>query len=106
MKGFVRNTRMLAMFLSIFLMLGTFGSLRVDAQRRYSSHYHHRHRHSGAKGALIGGAVGLAGGALLGGGKGALIGAGAGAGTGYLIQRHRNHRGHRYYYRRHYYRRH
>ena len=102
MIGVLRNTRMLAMFLSIALLLGTCGGFAVDAaQRRDYRDYHRSHHHSGAKGALIGGAVGLVGGALLGGGKGALIGAGAGAGTGYLIQRHRNHRRHRYYYWRH-----
>ncbi len=93
MIGVVRNKRMLATFLSIALLLGTFGSLSTSAQRRY-----YRPHHSRTKGALIGGAVGLIGGAVLGGGRGALIGAGAGAGTGYLIQRHRNHR----HYRRHY----
>jgi hypothetical protein len=92
MIGIVRNKRMLAAFLGVALLLGTFGSFNANAQRRY---YHH---HSRGKGALIGGAVGLLGGALLGGGRGALIGAGAGAGTGYLIQRHRNHRHHRHYW--------
>jgi hypothetical protein len=83
------------MLLSVALILGTFGSLSVNAQRRY-----YRPHHSRTKGALIGGAAGLIGGALIGGRKGALIGAGAGAGTGYLIQRHRNHRRYRHYYRR------
>ena len=92
----LRNTRILAMFFSIALILGTFGSLSVAAQRRYYNGYYYRHHHSRAKGALIGGAAGLVGGALIGGRKGALIGAGAGAGTGYLIQRHRNRRN---YYR-------
>ena len=101
MIGILRNRRILATLLSFILILGAFGSSRVDAQRRYSRHHYQRHQHSGAKGALIGGAVGLVGGSLLGGGKGALIGAGAGAGTGYLIQRRRNHRHHRPYYRRH-----
>ena len=94
--GISRNKRMLAALLSAALILGTFGSLSVDAQRRY----YRRPHHSRAKGALIGGAAGLIGGALIGGGKGAVIGAGAGAGTGYLIQRHRNHRRYRHYYRR------
>ena len=95
MIGVIRNKRMLATFLGVAILLGTFGSLNANAQR----HYYSRSHHSRAKGALIGGAVGLLGGALLGGGKGALIGAGAGAGTGYLIQRHRNHWHH---HRRHY----
>jgi outer membrane lipoprotein SlyB len=94
MLGVVRNKRMLAAFLSIAFILGTFGSLSVGAQRRYYRRYDHHH--SRGKGALIGGAAGLLGGALLGGGRGALIGGAAGAGTGYLIQRHRNHR-HRWY---------
>ncbi len=97
MIGVVRNKRMLAMFLSMVIVLGTFGSLSVDAQRRYSRHYRRPH-HSRTKGAIIGGTAGLVGGALIGGRKGALIGAGAGAGTGYLIQRHRNNR-HRHYRR-------
>ena len=96
MIGIVRNKRMLAALLSAALILGTFGSLSVDAQRR---HYRRPH-HSRTKGALIGAGAGLIGGALIGGRKGALIGAGAGAGTGYLIQRHRNHRRHRHDYRR------
>ena len=94
MIGVVRNKRMLAAFLSVTLLLGTFGSLSVGAKGRYR-----RPHHSRTKGALIGGAAGLIGGALLGGGRGALIGAGAGAGTGYLIQRHRNHGRYRRYYR-------
>jgi flavin-dependent dehydrogenase len=100
MMGVVRSKRMIATLLSVVLILGTFGSLSVGAQRRYSRGYHRRPHHSRAKGALIGGAAGLIGGALIGGRKGALIGAGAGAGTGYLIQRHRNRRRHRHYYRR------
>jgi len=96
MIGVVRNKRMLAMFLSVALLLGTFGSLSTSAQRRYDR----RGRHSKAKGAIIGGVAGLIGGALIGGRKGALIGAGAGAGTGYLIQRRRNHRRYRRHYRR------
>ena len=99
MIGVVLNKRMLATFLSVALILGTFGSLSVGAQRRGSNRYN-RSRHSKAKGALIGGAAGLIGGALIGGRKGALIGAGAGAGAGYLIQRHRNQRRYRRYYRR------
>src|SRR5215210_7846102 len=95
MIGVVRNKRMLATFLSVTLLLGTFGSLNTSAQRRY----YRRPHHSRSKGALIGGAAGLIGGALIGGRKGALIGAGAGAGTGYLIQKHRNHRRHRRFYR-------
>lgn len=100
MIGVIQNKRMLATFLSVALMLGAFGSLSVSAQGRYYNRHHNRHHHSRAKGALIGGAAGLIGGALIGGSKGALIGAGAGAGTGYLIQRHRNQRPHRHYYRR------
>lgn len=100
MIGVVRNKRMLATFLSVVLVLGTFGSLSVGAQGRYYRSNNRRPHHSRAKGALIGGTVGLVGGALVGGRKGALIGAGAGAGTGYLIQRHRNHRHYRRYYRR------
>jgi hypothetical protein len=96
MLGVVRNKRLLATFLSVALILGTFGSLSVGAQGRYYRRHYYRSHHSRAKGALIGGAVGLLGGALIGGGKGALIGAGAGAGTGYLIQRHRNRWRHRY----------
>ena len=95
MIGVVRDKRMLATFLSVALVLGTFGSLSVSARGRYR-----RPHHSRAKGALIGGAIGLLGGALIGGRKGALIGAGAGAGTGYLVQRHRNQSYHRRYYRR------
>ncbi|MCM3903349.1 MAG: YMGG-like glycine zipper-containing protein [Pyrinomonadaceae bacterium] len=100
MIGVVRNKRMLATFLSVALLLGTFGSVNVSAQGRYSRRYYRRPHHSRTKGALIGGAAGLIGGALLGGRTGAVIGAGAGAGTGYLIQRHRNQRRHRRYYRR------
>jgi osmotically inducible lipoprotein OsmB len=100
MIGVVRNKRMLAAFLSVVLVLVTFGSLSVGAQERYSGRSYHRPHHSRAKGALIGGGAGLVGGALIGGKKGALIGSGAGAGTGYLIQRHRNQRRHRRHYRR------
>jgi len=101
MIGVLRNKSMLAAFLSVALIFGTFGSLSVGAQRRYSKRYYNRPHHSRTKGALIGGAAGLIGGALIGGRKGALIGAGAGAGTGYLIQRHRNQRRNRRYYGRH-----
>ena len=100
MIGVVRNKRMLAAFLSMLIVLGTFGSSSVDAQRRHSSRYYRGPHHSRTKGAIVGGTAGLIGGALIGGRKGAVIGAGAGAGTGYLIQRHRNHRRHRHYYRR------
>lgn len=92
-----RNHRGLAALLTIFLLMGSFGSFNVNAQRRSRSHYHRVH-HSRAKGALIGAAAGVLGGALIGGKKGALIGGTAGAGTGYLIQRHRNNR-HRHYRR-------
>ena len=91
----IRSKRMLAAFLSGVLLLGTFGSLSVEAKRRYYSRPHH----SRTKGAIIGGVTGLLGGALIGGRKGAVIGAGAGAGTGYLIQRHRNHSHHWRYHR-------
>jgi osmotically inducible lipoprotein OsmB len=90
--GVVRNKRMLAAFLSMIIVLGSFGSLSVDAQRRYSRRHYSSPHHSRTKGAILGGAAGLVGGALIGGKKGAVIGAGAGAGTGYLIQRHRNRR--------------
>lgn len=53
--------------------------------------YHRYHHHSTKKGAVVGGVIGGVAGAIVGGGKGALIGAGAGAGTGYVVQRHRNH---------------
>jgi len=96
MKVTFRNKRALASLLTIVLLIGTFGTFNVNAQRR-SRGYYGRPHHSRAKGALIGGAVGLIGGALIGGKRGALIGAGAGAGTGYLIQRHRNNRDRRYY---------
>ena len=94
MIGLVRTNRTLTIFLSVLLLLSTFGSLTVDAQRRYRRY--RRPHHSRLKGALIGAGVGTVGGAVIGGGKGAVIGAGAGAGTGYLIQRHRNRR-HRHY---------
>jgi len=84
--------RLMATVLMLIMLLGTFGGISASAQRRYR-----RHHHSRAKGALIGGAIGLGAGALVGGRKGALIGAGAGAGTGYLIQRHRNRRHRRHY---------
>ena len=95
-----RSKRMLATFLSVALIIATFGSLSVSAQRRYSRHYYSGTHHSRTKGAIIGGTAGLIGGALIGGGKGALIGAGAGAGTGYLNQRHRNRHNRHYHYRR------
>jgi outer membrane lipoprotein SlyB len=96
MKMSLRNGQALAALLSIVLLIGAFGTLNVNAQRRYYGGHHH---HSRTKGAVIGGVVGAIGGALIGGGRGAVIGAGAGAGSGYLIQRHRNNR-HRRYYRR------
>ena len=95
MISFIRTKRTLTIFLSLVLLLSTFGSLSVDAQRR-TRHYRRPH-HSRLKGALIGAGVGTVGGAVIGGGKGALIGAGAGAGTGYLIQRYRNHKHRRHY---------
>src|SRR5690349_486365 len=96
MISFIRTRRTLTLFLSLLLLLSTFGSLTVDAQRR--TRRYRRVHHSRTKGALIGAGIGTVGGAVVGGGKGALIGAGAGAGTGYLIQRHRNRR-HRHYRR-------
>ena len=93
MKHLVLNKRFFAVFLTFAILMGTFGSMSVSAQRRRVR----RHHHSRAKGALIGGGVGLLGGALVNGKKGAVIGAGAGAGTGYLIQRHRNRRHRRSY---------
>jgi hypothetical protein len=98
MKVTFRNKGPLAALLTIVLLIGTLGTLNVNAQRRSRGYYRHPH-HSRTKGALIGGAAGLIGGALIGGKRGALIGAGAGAGTGYLIQRHRNNRNRRYYRR-------
>jgi hypothetical protein len=101
MKMTFRNRQALAALLSIVLLIGAFGTLNVNAQRR-SRGYYGGQRHSRTKGAIIGGVAGAIGGALIGGRRGALIGAGAGAGTGYLIQRHRNNRSSRYrrYYRR------
>jgi hypothetical protein len=96
MKMTLRNKRALAALLTVVLLMGTFATFNVNAQRRSRGYYRGTH-HSRTKGALIGGAAGLIGGALVGGRRGALIGAGAGAGTGYLIQRHRNNR-HRHYY--------
>jgi osmotically inducible lipoprotein OsmB len=98
MKMTLRNNRALAAFLTVVLLMGTFGTFNVSAQRRSRGYYRGSH-HSRTKGALIGAAAGLVGGALIGGKRGALIGAGAGAGTGYLIQRHRNNRNRRYYRR-------
>jgi osmotically inducible lipoprotein OsmB len=98
MRTIFRNGQALAALLSIVLLIGAFGTLDVNAQRR-SRGYYRGHHHSRTKGAVIGGMVGAIGGALIGGGRGAVIGAGAGAGSGYLIQRHRNDR-HRRYYRR------
>jgi uncharacterized protein YcfJ len=95
MKTTLRKRQALAAWLSIVLLIGAFGNLNVNAQRRY----YRGHHHSRTKGALIGGAAGAVVGALVGGRKGALIGAGAGAGSGYLIQRHRNNRHRRYYSR-------
>ena len=66
MKHLVLNKRFFAVFLTFAILMGTFGSMSVSAQRRYR-----RHHHSRAKGALIGGAAGLVGGALIGGRKGA-----------------------------------
>jgi hypothetical protein len=99
MKMTLRKHQAVAALLTIILLIGSFGTFNVSAQRR-SRGYHRGTHHSRAKGALIGAGVGLLGGALIGGKKGALIGTGAGAGTGYLIQRHRNNR--QRYYRRHY----
>jgi osmotically inducible lipoprotein OsmB len=101
MKMTLRNRQTLAALLSIVLLIGAFGTLNANAQRRSRGYYSGPH-HSRTKGALIGATAGVIGGALIGGRRGALIGAGAGAGTGYLIQRHRNNRGRRYgrYYRR------
>jgi osmotically inducible lipoprotein OsmB len=98
MRTIFRNGQALAALLSIVLLIGAFGTLNVNAQRR-SRGYYRGHHHSRTKGAVIGGVVGTIGGALIGGGRGAVIGAGAGAGSGYLIQRHRNNR-HRRFYRR------
>jgi osmotically inducible lipoprotein OsmB len=96
-----RNNRALAALLTVVLLMGTFATFNVNAQRRSRGYYRGSH-HSRAKGALIGGAVGLIGGALIGGKRGALVGTGVGAGSGYLIQRQRNNRDrrNRRYYRR------
>jgi hypothetical protein len=101
MKMTFRNKRALAALLTVVLLMGTFATFNVNAQRRSRGYYRGSH-HSRTKGALVGAAAGLIGGALIGGKRGALIGAGAGAGTGYLIQRHRNNRDrrNRRYYRR------
>lgn len=96
MSGAFIKRRTMAALLVAVVVLGTFGSIEADAQRRGGR------RHSGAKGALIGGIIGAVGGGLIGGRKGTVIGAGLGAGTGYLVQRRRNdrwHRKHRGYYR-------
>jgi YMGG-like Gly-zipper len=97
----LRRKQGLAALLAVALLIGSFGTFKVNAQRR-SRGYYRGSQHSKAKGALIGAGIGLLGGALIGGRRGALIGAGAGAGSGYLIQRHRNRRERRY---RHYFRR-
>ena len=94
----LRRKKGLAALLAVALLIGSSGAFNVDAQRRSRGYYRGAH-HSRAKGALIGAGVGLLGGALIGGRRGALIGAGAGAGSGYLIQRHRNRREHRHYFR-------
>jgi len=96
-----RKRQIVATLLSIVFLIGAFGTLDANAQRRSRSYYRGT-RHSRAKGAVIGGVAGLIGGTLIGGRRGALIGAGAGAGTGYLVQKHRNHRDRRYrrYHRR------
>jgi uncharacterized protein YcfJ len=98
MKVTFRKKQAVAVLLSVILLMATFGTLDVNAQRRYRRGPHH----SRTKGAVIGALAGAIGGAAIGGRRGAVIGAGAGAGTGYLIQRQRNNRGRRYrrYYRR------
>jgi osmotically inducible lipoprotein OsmB len=98
MTVLVRQTRMLAACLVVIVILTSFGGLTANAQHRSRRR---NGQHSKLKGALIGAAAGTIGGAIIGRGKGALIGGGLGAGTGYLIQRHRNRRRHRHYYRRH-----
>jgi hypothetical protein len=98
MKVTFQKRQAVAALLSIVLLIGAFGALNVSAQRRSRGYYRGPH-HSRTKGALIGATAGAIGGALIGGRRGALIGAGAGAGTGYMIQRHRNNRGRRYYRR-------
>ena len=95
----LRRKQGLAVLLAFALLIGSSGTFNVSAQRR-SRGYNRGTHHSRAKGALIGAGIGLLGGALIGGRSGALIGAGAGAGSGYLIQRHRNRRERRYYFRR------
>lgn len=89
MIGVIRNKRTIAGLLAAVIVLGTFGSISVDAGQR-------RRHHSRANGAIVGGIIGAVGGGLIGGRTGAVIGAGLGSGTGYLVQRNRNHRG-RYY---------
>jgi osmotically inducible lipoprotein OsmB len=98
MKVIFGKRRTIAALLTVVLLMSTFGAFNVNAQRRSRVYYRGAH-HSRAKGALIGGALGLVGGALVGGKRGALIGTGVGAGTGYLVQRHRNNRYRRYYRR-------
>jgi hypothetical protein len=67
MKMTFRNRRAFAALLSIVLLIGAFGTLNVNAQRR-SRGYYRGHHHSRTKGAVIGGVVGAVGGALIGGG--------------------------------------
>ena len=101
MTGIIQSGRIPAALLGMALIFVTFGGLSADAHER---DYGWRH-HGRARGALVGGTVGLVVGALIGGGRGALIGVGTGAGTGYLVQRYRNHRHWRrdYYWHRHRY---
>src|SRR5258708_34025804 len=86
MKTPFRNKRALTALLTVVLLMGTFGTFNVSAQRRYYRGPHH----SRAKGALIGAGIGLIGGALVGGRGGALMGPGAGEGTGICSRRHWN----------------
>jgi uncharacterized protein YcfJ len=98
MKVTFQKRQAVAVLLSVVLLIATFGAFDVNAQRR-SRGYNRGPHHSRTKGAVIGAVAGAIGGALIGGRRGAVIGAGAGAGTGYMIQRHRNNRGRRYYRR-------